>query len=157
MTRTHGRGPRGERVAGSVPGGHWRVTTVIGAMGLGGVEAAMTIESSTDADVFQAYVDRVLAPALAPGDVVVMDNLSSHKVPGVRRSIEAAGAELWFLPPYSPDLNPIEKAWAKVKQLLRAAAARTQESLEVAIAAALAAVTASDAAGFFRSCGYAAN
>ena len=155
MARTHGRAAAGERVEGAVPHAHWTVTTIIGAIGLaGGVEAAMTVEGATDADVFRAYVDRVLAPALSPGDVVVMDNLGAHKVAGVRASIEAAGAALVYLPPYSPDLNPIEKAWSKVKKLLRDAAARTQQALEHAIAAALAAVTPGDARSYFRSCGY---
>jgi transposase len=155
MTRTHGRAPAGERVHGAVPGGHWKVTSVIGTLGVkGGIEAAMTLEGAVDADAFRAYVDRVLVPTLSAGDVVVMDNLSSHRAVGVRESIESAGAALVYLPPYSPDLNPIEKAWSKVKKLLRDAAARTQEALESAIAAALSAVTAGDARAFFNSCGY---
>lgn len=155
MTRTHGRAPSGERVEGAVPGGHWKVTSVLGTLGVkGGIEAAMTLEGAVDADAFRAYVGRVLVPTLSAGDVVVMDNLSSHKVAGVRESIESAGATLIYLPPYSPDMNPIEKAWSKVKKLLRDAAARTQAALESALAAALAAITPADARGYFRSCGY---
>jgi transposase len=155
MTRTHGRAPAGERVDGAVPHAQWKVTTLIGAIGLrGGMEAAMTIQGATDGDVFRSYVRQGLVPTLTPGDVVVMDNLGAHKVAGVRAAIEAAGASLIYLPPYSPDFNPIEKAWSKVKKLLRDAAARTQAALEAAIAQALAAVTPEDARGFFRSCGY---
>jgi len=157
MTRARGRAPRGERVHGAVPGGHWKVTSVIGAIrggDVGGVTAAMTIEGATDADAFRAFVDRVLLPQLRPGDLVVMDNLSSHKAAGVREMIESAGAKLRNLPPYSPDLSPIEKCWSKVKQFLRSAAARTADALNDAIAAALRAVTAFDARGWFAHCGY---
>ena len=115
----------------------------------------MTVEAATDADIFLAYVDRLLAPELKPGDVVVMDNLSSHKVKGIRERIEAAGAELLYLPPYSPDLNPIEKAWSKLKQFLRAAKARTPEQLQQAIAQALKTITQHDAAAWFRTPFYA--
>ena len=107
--------------------------TILGAMSLSGMVATMTIEEATDADIFLAYVEQVLSSVLKPGDVVVMDNLSSHKVDGVRESIEKVGAELIYLPPYSPDLNPIEKAWAKLKQLLRSATARSKDALEQAI------------------------
>ena len=127
---------------------------MIGAVGLTGVRAAMTVGGATDADVFRAFVDRVLCPALNPGDVVVMDNLAAHKAAGVAGRIAAAGAEVRYLPPYSPDLNPIEKMWSKVKQLLRSAAARTKDALEAAIATALDAVTADDCRGWFASCGY---
>jgi transposase len=112
--------------------------------------ATMTIEAATDREIFLAYLDEVLCPKLRPGDVVVMDNLSSHKVTGVRERIEAAGAQLLYLPPYSPDLNPIEKAWAKLKQLLRAAKARTKEALDQAIAELLPLLTAEDARAWFR-------
>jgi transposase len=154
MTRTHGRAAAGERVVGAVPGGHWKVTSVIAAIGVTGVTAAASVGQAVDADMFRAYVDYVLVPTLSAGDVVVMDNLSSHKVAGVREAIESAGARLVYLPPYSPDLNPIEKAWSKVKKLLRDAAARTQEALDAAITAALAAVTEDDAKAYFESCGY---
>ena len=112
--------------------------------------AAMTIEAATDREIFLAYLDEVLCPKLRIGDVVIMDNLSSHKVQGVRERIEAAGAQLLYLPPYSPDLNPIEKAWAKLKQLLRAAKARTKEALDQAIAQLLPMLTAEDAKAWFR-------
>lgn len=157
MTRARGRAPPGVRVHGAVPGGHWKVTTLVGAIrggDSGGVTAAMTLEGATDADAFRAFVERVLVPQLRPGDLVVMDNLSSHKAAGVRDLIESAGATLRYLPPYSPDLSPIEKCWSKVKALLRSAAARTAEALQDAIAAALRAVTASDVRGWFGHCGY---
>jgi transposase len=154
MTRLWGRAPSGDRVTEATPQGHWRVLTMLGAMSLGGMVAAMTIESATDGDVFLAYLEQVLCPKLKPGDVVVMDNLSAHKVAGVRELIEARGAELLYLPPYSPDLNPIEQAWSKLKQLLRGAKARTTEALEQAIAQALATLTAANASAWFAHCGY---
>jgi transposase len=130
------------------------VLTVLGAMSMRGIRAAMTIESATDGEVFLAYLEQVLVPQLRVGDVVVMDNLSPHKLQRVRQVIEAAGAALLYLPPYSPDLNPIEKAWAKLKQLLRAAKARTKDLLEQAIAEALNAISAENASAWFRHCGY---
>lgn len=126
--------------------------TILGAMSLDGMVATMTIEEATDADIFLAFVEQVLCPALKQGDLVVMDNLSSHKVPAVRAWIERAGAQLLFLPPYSPDLNPIEKAWAKLKQLLRSAQARTKEMLEQAIADAIKLITPENANAWFRLC-----
>ena len=154
MARTHGRAPPGERVAGSTPRGHWKVTTVLGAIRSDGLCAAMTVDAAADGDVFLAFVGQVLCPALRPGDVVLMDNLAPHKLTTVRELVEAAGARVLYLPPYSPDLNPIEKMWSKVKQFLRSAAARTQQALEEAIATALAAVSAADCLGWFGSCGY---
>jgi len=130
------------------------VLTILGALSRRGVVAAMTIESATDGDVFLAYLEQALCPKLQAGDVVVMDNLSAHKVQGVRQLIEASGAKLLYLPPYSPDFNPIEKAWSKLKQLLRAAKARTAEVLEQAVAEALKAITVENAAAWFRHCGY---
>ena len=112
--------------------------------------ATMTIEEATDADIFLAYLDQVLCPALQPGNVVIMDNLSAHKIDGVRQLIEAAGAELLYLPPYSPDLNPIEKAWSKLKQLLRAVMARTKEGLDQAITEMLPQITQQNAEAWFR-------
>jgi len=156
MTRTRGRAPRGERVVAKVPGGHWRVVTVIGAVRTSGPFAAATLVGATDGDAFRAYVREVLAPQLRPGDVVVMDNLSPHKSPAVREAIEAAGATLRYLPPYSPDFNPIENLWSKVKGKLRSLAARSVETLHDAIGVALATVTPRDCVGFFRHCGYAA-
>ncbi len=150
MTRLYARGPGGKRIHEATPGGHWKIMTILGAMSLRGMIATMTIEEPTDADIFLAYVEHVLCPALKPGDVVVMDNLSAHKVPAVREWIETAGAELLYLPPYSPDLNPIEKAWAKLKQLLRAAKARSKDALEQAIAEALPCITPDNAKAWFR-------
>jgi len=154
MTRTRGRAPRGERVHGSAPHGHWQVTTMIGAIRLSGITAAMTVDSPTDSDVFRTFVEHVLVPTLRPGDIVVMDNLSPHKASGVAEMIAAAQAELWYLPPYSPDYNPIEQCWSKIKEFLRSAKARTQRALERAIARALRCVRASDARGWFKECGY---
>lgn len=156
MTRTRGRAPRGERVHASVPGGHWRVTTMIGAVRAGGVAAVSTVEAATDGATFLAFVREALVPALRPGDVVVMDNLGAHKVKGVREAVEAAGARLLYLPPYSPDLSPIELCWSKVKQFLRSAAARTAEALGEAITTAFRAVSETDLRNWFRHCGYAA-
>lgn len=155
MTRRYGRAPKGQRAVDTTPQSHWHTLSLLGALGLEGVRAAMTIEGACDGDVFRAFIEHVLAPRLRPGQVVVMDNLSVHKVPGIRPPIEARGAQLWFLPRYSPDLNPIEPGWAKVKTALRAAKARTLEVLEQAISAALATITASDACAWFRHCGYA--
>lgn len=155
MTRLYARCRGGRRIAEATPAGHWKILTLIGAIRLGGMFAPMTIEAAIDADIFSAYVDQALAPELKPGDVVVMDNLSSHKVQGIRERIEAAGAELLYLPPYSPDLNPIEKAWSKLKQYLRAAKARSAEQLQQAIAEALKTITQNDAAAWFRTPFYA--
>lgn len=154
MTRTRGRAPRGQRVVAKVPGGHWKIVTMIGAVRTSGPFAAASIIGATDGDVFRTYVRDVLAPQLCPGDVVVMDNLSPHKSPGVRESIEAVGATLRYLPPYSPDLNPIENMWSKVKGKLRSIAARSIDALHDAIGAAVSTVTATDCVGFFRHCGY---
>jgi transposase len=150
MTRLRARCLGGKRIHEATPGGHWKILTVLGAMSLRGMVATMTIEAATDADIFLAYVEQVLSPKLKPGDVVVMDNLSSHKVRGVRESIEKAGAELLYLPAYSPDLNPIEKAWAKLKQLLRSAKARTKDALDQAITDALQLISPADAKAWFR-------
>ena len=154
MTRLRGRAPRGERVHDSAPAGHWCTTTMISSVRLDGTTACMTIEGSTTTDVFQGYVQGVLIPTLKPGDVVVLDNLSAHKNPQTADLIVAAGASVRFLPPYSPDFNPIEKMWSKVKESLRDAKARTPEDLGDAIARALSCVTSSDAMGWFASCGY---
>jgi transposase len=152
MTRLYARSVGGKRIHESTPGGHWKIMTILGAMSLRGMVAAMTIEEATDADIFLAYVEHVLHPALRPGDVVVMDNLSSHKVGGVRQWIEKAGAEVLYLPPYSPDLNPIEKAWSKLKQLLRSAKARSKEALDQAIEEALKLISADNAQAWFKHC-----
>lgn len=157
LTRLRGRAPRGERVHDHAPAGHWGTTTLIGSVRLDGTTACMTIQDATDSEVFRAYVQHVLLPTLKPGDVVILDNLSPHKHPETTRLIEQAGARVRYLPPYSPDLNPIEKMWSKVKAALRSAKARTQTALEAAIACALAAVTSADAMGWFASCGYSIN
>lgn len=154
MTRTRGRAPRGERVEGSVPQGHWRTLTMLGALRLDGVAAAATVDAATDTDVFQAFVGNALVPALRPGDVVVWDNLSPHKAEQVRQEIGRAGAGLMPLPPYSPDLSPIEPCWSKVKQHVRDAGPRSVEALGAAAAEGFAGVTAADARGWFEHCGY---
>jgi len=154
MTRSRGRAPAGERIAEATPQGHWQVLTTLGALALRGMVGAMTVEAATDGDVFLAYLEHVLCPQLQVGDVVVMDNLSAHKVEGVREWITARGAELLYLPPYSPDFNPIEQCWSKVKQILRSLKARTAEALEHAVAEALAAITPDDARGWFTHCEY---
>jgi transposase len=154
MTRRYGRAPRGERVREAMPAGHWSTLTLLGAMSAEGLLATMTVESSTDGDVFLAYLEQVLCPRLQPGQIVVMDNLAAHKVPGVRELIEATGAQLWYLPPYSPDFNPIEQCWSKVKQKLRSLQARTVDSLEQAISEAIATITPDNASAWFAHCGY---
>jgi transposase len=150
MTRLYARGTGGRRIHEATPGGHWKIMTILGAMSLRGMVATMTIEEPTDTDIFLAYVEHLLYPVLKPGDVVVMDNLSAHKTPAVREWIEKARAEVLYLPPYSPDLNPIEKAWAKLKQLLRAAKARTKETLDQAITESLPSITPGNAQAWFR-------
>ena len=154
MTRQWGRAPKGERIHEATPDGRWEVLTKLGAMSLRGIDAAMTIESATDGEVFKGYVKQVLCPKLRSGDVVILDNLSAHKVPGVCELIEACGAQLLYLPPYSPDLNPIEKAWSKFKKFLRDAKARTKEALDQAVTDALKTITPENAAAWFRHCGY---
>ena len=154
MTRQYGRAPAGQRLLDTIPGGHWNTTTMISAIRLEGVAAAMVTEGATNTLVFTGFIERFLAPVLRPGDIVVMDNLSSHKASCVAEAIEAVGAEVWYLPPYSPDLNPIELMWSKVKNLLRGLAARTKRTLVTAIGKALNAVTPEDAAGWFAHDGY---
>ncbi len=150
MTRLYARGTGGRRIHEATPGGHWKIMTILGAMSLDGMVATMTIEEPTDTDIFLAYVEHLLYPVLKTGDVVVMDNLSAHKAPAVQQWIEKAGAELLYLPPYSPDLNPIEKAWAKIKQQLREAKARTKDALDQAITNALPHITPANAQAWFR-------
>jgi transposase len=154
MTRTHGRGPPGERVPGAVPHGHWETLTMIGALRLEGVVAAVTVDASTDTDVFGTFVHEALVPALRPGDVVLWDGLAAHKVPRMREEIERADATLTPLPPYSPDLSPIEPYWSKVKTHVRSQEARTPAALGEAAAGGFASVTAGDARGWFKNCGY---
>jgi len=154
MTRLRGRAPRGRRLLAKAPHGHWRTTTMISSVRLDGSTACMTIEGATDTAVFQAYVREILCPSLRPGDIVIMDNLSPHKNEQTVALIAAAGATARFLPAYSPDLNPIEMMWSKIKSLLRAAEARTAEDLQRAIAQALQRVSPQDAAHWFAACGY---
>jgi transposase len=154
MARTHGRAPRGERLRAAVPHGHWKTTTVVAGLRNSGMVAPMVLDGPINGVAFQAYVDQVLAPELRPGDIVVMDNLGSHKGAGVRAAIEAAGASLLYLPPYSPDFNPIENAFAKLKALLRKAAARTVEGLWATIGRIAGALTPAECANYFAAAGY---
>ena len=154
MTRLRGRAPVGERLVAKVPHGHWMTTTLIAALGMEGVRCSMVVDGPVNADVFSAFVEQVLCPALGPGDVVVMDNLSSHKSPRVRRLVEARGARLVYLPPYSPDFNPIELVFSKIKQALRSLACRTRAVLWAAMQSVLDLVSPSDALHCFAHCGY---
>ena len=154
MTRLRGRAPLGERLVAKVPHGHWKTTTLIAALGIQGMRCSTTVDGPVNADVFGAFVGQVLAPELRPGDIVVMDNLSSHKGAAIRRMIEARGATLVYLPPYSPDLNPIEMVFSKIKQALRALACRTRDDLWDAMQSVLDLVSPADALNCFRHCGY---
>jgi len=154
MTRLRGRSLRGTRCHDEVPHGHWSTTTMISSVRGDGTTACMTIDGAITGEVFEAYVRHVLLPTLQRGDVVVLDNLSSHKNKRAGQLLEEAGVEVRFLPAYRPDLNPIEKMWSKVKSLLRTAKARTREALQQAIASALACITPQDAANWLASCGY---
>ena len=170
MTRLYGRARKGQRVLGSVPHDHGPNVTIIRSMGLDGIDVAMSFvrllkrysiglrifgEGAVNGDIFRVFVDQCLAPTLCEGDVVVMDNLPSHKVEGIEEAIESRGATLVYLPPYSPDFSPIEECWSKVKSWMRKTKARTLMALDDAIVDAFEQVTASDAAGWFRHCGYA--
>jgi transposase len=154
MARTRGRAPKGERLRAGVPHGHWKTTTFVAGLRLGGMVAAMALDGPINGRTFQAYVEQVLVPELAPGDVVVMDNLGSHKGPGIRTAIEAAGASLLYLPPYSPDFNPIENAFAKLKALLRKAAERSVDGLWAALGRIADLITTTECANFFANAGY---
>jgi hypothetical protein len=156
MDRTHGRAPSGVRVDGPVPHGHWKVVTLTAAVRLDGVPApaCLAFDGATDTACFEAYVGRCLVPALRPGDIVVMDNLACHKTAEVARLISSAGAEVRYLPAYSPDLNPIERLFSKLKAWLRSAAARTVGGLIEAMGDALRAVRPGDILGWFRHSGY---
>ena len=158
MARRYGRSPRGQRASAKVPFGHWKRLSVLSALGLEGVLATMSVEAATDGDTFAAYLEPVLLPVLRerkPEAVLVMDNLRPHKTPEVQAVLDGSGFPYRYLPSYSPDLSPIEPAWAKMKSYLRRVAARTVEALQQALAPALDSVTAQDAAAFFRHCGYA--
>jgi len=154
MTRLYGRAPPGERVIGSVPPNYGENITLLGAIGLQGVQAVMTVNGATDADVFRPDVKRVLGPTLAPGDIVVLDNLSAHKATGIQQALARRRVRRLFLPPYSPDLSPMELCLSKLKTALRAAKARTREAIDTAVQKAIETVTATDARNWFRHCGY---
>jgi transposase len=154
FTRLRGRALRGVRLVDRVPHGHWKLLTILGAIGVEGIVAAASVDAATDADVFLTFVREALVPALRAGQVVVMDNLSAHKVVGVREAIEGAGCRLIYLPPYSPDLSPIEPMWSKFKQALRTIAARTVGGLIEAVGTAFLAISTNDCQGYFRHCGY---
>ena len=154
MTRLRGRAPRGQRLIDKTPHGHWKTTTLIAALGIGGMRCSAVVDGAVNGDVFEAFVEQVLVPELRSGDVVIMDNLSSHKRQRVRDLIEGAGARLVFLPPYSPDLNPIELILAKVKQLLRSSACRTANALWQAMQPVLDKVSSTDAINCYKHCGY---
>lgn len=155
MARLYGRGARGQRVIGKVPHGHWKTTTFLAGLRCGGIVAPFVIDRPMNGAIFLAYLAQCLVPTLQPGDIVVMDNLGAHKVDGVRQAIEAAGAVLLYLPPYSPDLNPIEQAIAKLKALLRKAAARSVDELWATIGRLLDAFTPGECANYLRNAGYA--
>jgi transposase len=154
MTRLYGRSPRGQRLVEAVPEGRWETTTLLSAIRSDGVAASLLFPGATDEMAFRAYLEEVLVPCLRPGDIVVLDNLAAHRVAAVARTLRRAGAGVWYLPPYSPDFNPIEKVWPKVKGRVRKAKARSREALWEAIGQALGAVTAEDCRAFFASCGY---
>jgi len=154
MTRLRGRAPRGQRLVASVPYGHWKTSTFVAGLRTSGLTAPLVLDGAMNGEAFLAYVEQILAPTLAPGDIVIADNLSSHKVAGVREAIERCGATLVYLPPYSPDLNPIEKAFAKLKALLRKLAARTVGSLWDALGDLLQRFTPQECANYLTSAGY---
>jgi transposase len=154
MTRLRGRAPIGERLLAKIPFGHWKTTTLIAALDSNGVRCSTVVDGAVNGDVFEAFVKQVLLPQLKPGDIVILDNLSSHRRASIEWLIESAGAQLRFLPPYSPDLNPIEMVFAKIKQLLRSLACRTRDALWRTMQSVLDQVSASDAANCFRHSGY---
>lgn len=154
ITRRYGRAPRGQRCPGSAPYCHWQVTTFVGALRRGRIGAPMLIDEPMDGDVFLAYVEQVLVPTLSPGETVILDNLGSHKVAGVQQAIQNAGATVLYLPPYSPDLNPIENFFAKLKALLRKAAKRSTETLWEEIANLLRSLSSEECLNYFTAAGY---
>ena len=154
MTRRCGRAVRGQRVYDATPQGHWCVRTMISSVRVDGTTACMSVDAATDADVFTAYVREVLVATLRVGDIVILDNLGAHKHAAARELIQRAGATIEYLPPYSPDLNPIEKMWSKIKEYLRMAKARTSRALHKAIREAFRTIAAEDALAWFASCGY---
>ena len=154
MARLHGRAPKGERLRAGIPQGHWKTTTFVAGLRLTGMMATMVLDGPINREAFQAYVEQLLVRELKPGDIVIMDNLSSHKGPAIRQAIEAVGASLLFLPPYSPDFNPIENAFAKLKALLRAAAERTVDALWTTIGSLIDRFTPQECANYFAAAGY---
>lgn len=154
MTRAYGRSPRGERCVASIPYGHWKTTTFTAGLRLGGMVAPMVLDGPMDGNAFIAYVEQVLVPELGNGDIVIMDNLPAHKVSGVRQAIENAGASLLYLPPYSPDFNPIEMAFSKFKAFLKKTAARTVDDLWNAITEAIELFTPIECENYFAAAGY---
>lgn len=154
MTRRRARSRKGTRAVGKVPRNHGKPTSLVSALSLEGLGAAMTLQGAFDTIAFVFFVERFLAPSLEPGQIVVLDNLSVHKAPRVKELIEARGCKLLFLPAYSPDFSPIEPCYSKVKEALRAAEARTQEALDRAISEAIKLVTSEDAQGWFHHCGF---
>lgn len=154
MIRRYGRCPRGERLVDATPWGHWKITTFVAGLRSSGLIAPLALDGPMTGEVFRAYVEQMLAPALQPGDVVVMDNLAAHKVAGVREAIRAAGASVLYLPPYSPDLNPIEQLFAKLKAMLRSAAARTKDALWASLGQAIDAFPAAECRNYLENCGY---
>ena len=154
MTRRYGRCPRGARLVDATPHGHWQTTTFVAGLRETGIIAPLVVDGPMTGEIFRAYVEQSLAPALSPGDVVVLDNLSAHKVAGVQEAIRAAGASLLYLPPYSPDLNPIEQVFAKLKALLRKAGARTKEALWSTIGELLDAFPEHECRNYLANCGY---
>ena len=157
MVRTRGRAPKGQRLIGREPWGHWKTTTFTAGLRCNGLVAPFVLDGPMNGDAFLVYIEKILVPALTPGDIVIMDNLAAHKVQGVRTQIEAAGASLLYLPPYSPDLNPIEMAFAKLKTLLRGSAERSVEALWTRIGQILDAFPSQECANYFRHAGYASS
>ena len=155
LRRRYGRSARGQRVPDHAPHGHWQTSTFIAGLRVTGLTAPGVFDGPMDGPSFLAYVEQTLVPTLQPGDIVIADNLSAHKVDGVRAAIEAAGAALWFLPPYSPDFNPIELCFAKLKAILRAARCRSIDTLWPLLGACLARFTETECRNYFRHCGYA--
>jgi transposase len=154
MARRYGRCPKGNRLKAAVPHGHWKTTTFLAGLCHDGLIAPLVLDGPIDAESFRAYVEQFLIPALRPGQIVILDNLSSHKVAGIREAIEAAQAHLLYLPPYSPDLNPIEQLFAKIKAFMRKAGARTVETLWAAVADAIRTLCPQECLNFLRHAGY---
>lgn len=154
MARLYGRSKRGERCRASIPHGHWKTTTFVGALRRSGMTAPMVLDGAMHGAAFTAYVEQVLVPTLRPGDIVIMDNLPAHKPIAVRQAIERAGATVRFLPPYSPDFNPIEMAFSKLKAILKAAACRTVDELWTTIGTTIDAFSPAECANYFNAAGY---